>query len=88
MSTNSSLSFAFGKKNFIFVIAGLAVVIIGFMLMSGGGSPDPNVFNEEELFSHRRITLAPIVVLAGYVVIGYGIMLKPNPSASKSDIAA
>lgn len=85
MSNNSSLSFAFGKKNFLFVVVGLAIVIIGFMLMSGGGSPDPNVFNEEELFSDRRITVAPIVVLAGYVVIGYGIMLNPNKSLPKSD---
>jgi hypothetical protein len=50
--------------------------------MSGGGSPDPNVFNADELFSHRRITLAPIVVLIGYVIIGYGIMLNPNKKES------
>jgi hypothetical protein len=82
MSKNSSLSFAFGKKNFLFVLGGLAVVLIGFMLMSGGGSPDPNVFNADELFSNRRITLAPIVVLIGYVIIGYGIMLNPNKKES------
>ena len=44
--------------------------------MSGGGSEDPNQFNPDELFSARRITVAPIVVLIGYAVIGYGIMFK------------
>lgn len=78
MSSKSSLSFALSKKNYMFIIIGLAVVIIGFMLMSGGGSADPNLFDADELFSTRRTTVAPIVVLAGYVVIGYGIMLNPN----------
>ena len=65
-----------GKKNYVFIIIGCLVVILGFILMSGGGSENPNVFQEEELFSFRRITLAPFMVILGYGVILYGIMKK------------
>ena len=67
--------FSLGKKNYILLIIGLAIVMTGFMLMTGGGSPDPNVFNEE-VFSARRITLAPVTVLAGYIFIIYAIMKR------------
>ena len=50
------------KKNYLFIILGCVVVILGFVLMSGGGSENPDVFNEEELFSFRRITLAPLLM--------------------------
>jgi hypothetical protein len=69
--------FAFGRENYILTIAAVALVAIGFILMSGGGSEDPNVFNEKELFSTRRITVAPIVVLIGYAVGLYAILRKP-----------
>ena len=65
-----------GKKNYVFIIIGCIVVILGFILMSGGGSENPNVFQEEELFSFRRITLAPFMVMLGYGVVLYGIMKK------------
>tara|TARA_B100001057_G_scaffold415803_1_gene433529 strand:+ start:230 stop:457 length:228 start_codon:yes stop_codon:yes gene_type:complete len=65
------------KKNYMFIISGCIVAILGFVLMSGGGSEDPNVFNEEELFSFRRITLAPFMVLLGYGIVLFGIMKKP-----------
>ena len=65
-----------GKKNYVFIITGCLVVILGFILMSGGGSEDPNVFQEDELFSFRRITLAPFTVMVGYGVVLYGIMKK------------
>ena len=68
--------FAFGKENYVIMIIGLAVIIIGFLLMVGGGSTDPNVFNGEELFSFRRITLAPIVVMTGFVIEIYAIVKK------------
>lgn len=68
--------FVFGKQNYPLIIGGFALTLIGFFLMIGGGSDDPNVFNEEELFSHRRITLAPILVIAGYGIVIYGIMKK------------
>ncbi len=72
--------FAFEKKNYQLLLVGLVVVIIGYLLMSGGGSHDPNEFNEAELFSARRITAAPIIVLLGYLFIGYAIMYKPRHS--------
>lgn len=74
MSENNK--FVFGKDNYIFIIGGFLVTLIGFLLMMGGGSEDPNVFNEEELFSFRRITIAPFLVIAGYGIVIYGIMKK------------
>ena len=67
--------FAFGRSNFVWLGIGIAVLIVGYVLMSGGGSEDPNVF-DESIFSFRRITLAPTVVLAGYGVIFYAILKK------------
>jgi hypothetical protein len=74
------MRFAFGKKNYLILALGLVLLIIGYALMSGGGSSDPNEFNGEELFSSRRITLAPIVVLLGYVVVGLAIMFRDKKS--------
>lgn len=68
--------FSFNKQNYFIILAGVALVLIGFLLMSGGGSEDPAVFNGEELFSTRRITIAPITVILGYVVVIFGIMKK------------
>ena len=65
-----------GRKNYNFIILGCLVVLLGIILMSGGGSEDPNVFNEEELFSFRRITLAPFLVISGYGLVLFGIMKK------------
>ncbi len=64
-----------GRKNYIWMLAGVALVILGFVLMAGGGSDDPNVF-DYGMFSFRRITLAPIVVLGGFFVTGFGIMKR------------
>ena len=64
------------KKNYLFIILGCVVVILCFVLMSGGGSENPDVFNEEELFSFRRITLAPFLVMLGYGLVLFGIMKK------------
>lgn len=65
--------FAIPKKNILYIIAGFAIMVLGYVLMSGGGSDDPNVFNEE-MFSVRRITVAPIVILIGIVVEIWAIM--------------
>jgi len=65
-----------GKQNFKLIIIGLVIVVLGFILMAGGGSEDPNEFLQDELFSFRRITLAPGLVIAGYVFIIYAIMKK------------
>lgn len=59
--------FAFGRINYILMLAGLGLILLGFMLMSGGGSDNPNEFNEE-IFSARRITVAPLMVLAGFAL--------------------
>lgn len=77
MSTEDS-KFVFGKKNYTAIGIGFALVVIGFILMSGGKSPDNSVFNGEEIFSFRRITFAPFTVLVGFVVVGAGIMMKPK----------
>ena len=72
------VEFALGKENYKLLIIGFIIIIIGFLLMMGGGSKDPNVFNAEELFSFRRIVLAPIVVLFGFLFEIWAIMKKPK----------
>ncbi len=78
--------FAFGKENYKFLLIGLAINIVGFMLMIGGGTEDPNQFDAKELFSPLRLTVSPILVVAGYIVMIYAIMKKPksNGSANKT----
>ena len=76
MSKGSGL--ALPKENYLFIIAGVVVVLIGFFLMSGGGADDPLVFDADELFSTRRITVAPFLVMVGYVVVLYGILKRPK----------
>lgn len=61
--------------NYKLLALGLLIIVIGFILMAGGGSDDPNVFNED-VYSFRRITLAPIVVLVGFAFEIYAIMKK------------
>jgi len=68
--------FALAKENYKLLAIGFGIIVIGFLLMLGGKSDDPNVFSEE-IFSFRRITLAPIVVLAGFVFEIWAIMKKP-----------
>lgn len=65
----------FGRDNYLWVLIGLAFLLIGFILMIGGGSDNPDVFNEA-IFSFRRITLAPILVLIGFGIQIYAIMKK------------
>lgn len=72
---------AFDSTNYRMLIIGVLVVIVGFILMSGGGSGDPTQFNEDEIFSFRRITLAPLTCLAGYMFIIYAIMRRPKAGA-------
>lgn len=69
--------FALGKENYKLMAIGFAVIVVGFILLSGGGSDDPNVFSED-IFSFRRLTIAPIVLLAGFVFEIYAIMKKPK----------
>jgi fumarate reductase subunit D len=70
--------FAIGKENYRIMIAGVVILVIGMLLMIGGGSDDPNKFSGDELFSFRRITLAPVVILVGFVVVMVAIIRKPK----------
>ncbi len=69
--------FAFDRENYKWVIIGLAFIVVGFLLMAGGGSDNPDVFSER-IFSFQRWTLAPLLVLTGYVIEIYAIMKKPK----------
>jgi len=67
----------FGKRNYMIMILGVVVILVGFMLMMGGGSDDPNVFNEE-IYNFQRIRLAPTIVLIGLAIEVYAIMANPE----------
>lgn len=67
--------FLFSKKNYTLLLVGIVLNILGFVLMSGGGSDDPNIFNPE-IFSAQRITLAPILVFVGYAFVFWAILKK------------
>ena len=69
--------FIFQKKNYLFMFIGLACITLGFILMSGGGSDDPNVFSED-IYNFRRIRLAPTLVLIGLGIEIYAILLNPH----------
>ncbi|MBU2928060.1 DUF3098 domain-containing protein [Winogradskyella psychrotolerans] len=79
---DSKSEFIFGKKNYKFLFIGLAFIVVGFILMSGGGSDDPNVF-DESIYSWRRIRLAPTLVLIGFGIQVYAILLNPNKDSKK-----
>ena len=68
----------FNKDNYMWMLIGLAVMALGMFLMAGGASKDPSVFNRDEVYSFRRITLAPILILAGLVIEIYAIFKKPK----------
>ena len=69
--------FVFGKRNYRFMIIGIIFITLGFILMSGGGSDDPNIFNEE-IYSFRRIRIAPLIVIIGFAIEIYAILTKPE----------
>ena len=70
----------FTKKNYYTLLAGIALIALGYILMMGGGSDDPNVFNPA-IFNFQRITLAPMVCLAGFVLIIFSIMWRAKENA-------
>jgi len=76
-NTENKNKFLFQKDNYMILIGGLAVIALGFLLMSGGGSDNPEVFNEE-VFNFRRIRLAPTVIFIGFGVCIYSIFKKPK----------
>lgn len=65
--TKETKPFLFSKTNYLLMAVGVILIIVGFLLMAGGGSTDPNTFNEE-VYSFRRITLAPILIIAGFII--------------------
>lgn len=82
MSEKKSTPSMFGKDNYIWMLAGLVVMAIGMFLMSGGKSTDPAVFDAKSVYSTTRITIAPILILAGLVIEIYAIFKQPKGSAS------
>ena len=82
---NGDQGFALARNNYYYLIIGFVIIVIGFLLMIGGKSDDPNIFNEKEIFSFRRITLAPIVVLLGFAFEIWAIMKKPGKNVSNDN---
>jgi hypothetical protein len=76
-NSENKQEFLFEKVNYKILLIGIAVIAVGFILMSGGGSDDPNVFNED-VFSFRRIRLAPTTVLIGFGITIYAILKNPK----------
>jgi membrane-bound ClpP family serine protease len=69
--------FALGKENLRLLVIGVLIIVVGFVLMIGGNSSNPNVFNKE-IFNFQRVTLAPIVVMTGFIFEIYAIIKKPG----------
>jgi hypothetical protein len=68
----------FGKENYMMMLGGLIIMAIGFFLMAGGKSADPNVFDDNEVYSTTRITIAPLLIIAGFVIEIFAIMRRPK----------
>ena len=73
----SKKKFLFGKRNYILIFVSLSIVSLGFILMSGGGSDNPDFFNTE-IFNFRRIRLAPTIVIIGFGIAIFSIFVKPD----------
>ena len=74
---DQSIGFLFDKRNYLLMIIGVVFIAIGFILMSGGGSTDPKVF-DAGIFNSQRLTVAPILILLGFAIEVVAIMLKPK----------
>lgn len=77
-STTTPANNLFGKENYIWILTGIAVMVLGIILMSGGKSQDPNVFKDSEVYSTTRITIAPILILLGLGIEVFAIFRKPK----------
>ena len=82
LTPKGNQTFLFDKGNYMWIIGGVVLIILGFILMAGGKSEDPNKFNYEEIYSTRRITIAPLLILIGFAVEIYAIMKKPADTQS------
>ena len=74
---NHGLEFAFGKENYRLLLIGLGFLLVGYVLMIGGGSEDPNVFSDK-IYDFQRLTLAPILLIIGFIIEVFAIMIKPK----------
>ncbi|HVK46380.1 MAG TPA: DUF3098 domain-containing protein [Pseudobacter sp.] len=77
-STTTPTTNLFGKDNYIWILTGIAVMVLGIILMAGGKSQDPNVFKDSEVYSTTRITVAPILILLGLGIEVFAIFRKPK----------
>ena len=77
MKDKNTSHFVFTRKNYILLIAGISLICIGLLLMIGGGSDNPNVFSKK-IFDFQRITLAPILIVSGFIVEIFAILYKPK----------
>jgi len=68
----------FGKKNYMWLGIGLGLIVLGMILMLGGGMPDPDTWDDSLIYSHRRITIAPLFILAGLAIQIYAIFIKKD----------
>lgn len=68
----------YDRVNYLLMGLGALFIIIGFVLMSGGAHPDPNVFDAEEVYSFRRITLAPLLIIIGFIIELFAVLKKPS----------
>ena len=76
----------YSKKNYLLMGASLILILIGFILMSGGQSEDPTAFSPE-IFSSRRIVVAPIICLSGFILMIYAILVKPTQAKKEEEAA-
>jgi uncharacterized membrane protein len=68
----------FVKENYMWMLAGIVLIVLGFILMAGGKSADPKVFDPKEVYSTTRITVAPLLIIIGFILEIVGIMKKPK----------
>ncbi len=79
-TTEEQIHFVFDKKNYLYMIIGVGLIILGSVLLSGGGSQDPKVFNPA-IFDTQRMVVAPLVMLAGFFMEIFAIMYRPKSKA-------
>ncbi len=80
VNSKSTPSILFGKENYKWMLVGLVIIALGFILMAGGKSSDPKVFDPKEVYSTTRITIAPLLIIIGLIVEIFAIMRKPKQS--------
>lgn len=85
---SGSSTLLYNRQNYIYMGLGLGLILVGLLLMSGGAMPDPKVWEPERIYSFRRITLAPILMVAGFVVVVIGIFKKSGNETVQENSSA